>query len=370
MHYRNYFTVILSAILLLAVGHAQEPERVDKDEIIRIDTQLIDVPLAVVSSAGKPVGTLKAGNFLVYEDGKPQQIADFSTSTEPFEVALLLDTSGSARSDLPLIRRAAQAFIDSLRLGDRVAVIGYGTTRDSKQAFATSEVLTGLTDDRMVLRRAVENLQTSNGTPYYDSLVQIAEKVFARPPTDTFRGRRALVALTDGVDSTSGGDYALAKEELERVGLISFFIRLDTRDYFEENLMGDCESATRFSPAQIRRYYRGIAATGNMEKAASFCQLGEFERLAVSKRLYEMADKEIDELAKSSGGKVFPAGDLNEARLAFRSVAEEIGTKYTLGYYSSNEKRDGTFRRIKVELKGLPRGTTVRTREGYTAPSK
>jgi Ca-activated chloride channel family protein len=60
---------------------------------------------------------------------------------------------------------------------------------------------------------------------------------------------------------------------------------------------------------------------------------------------------------------------LSEARNAFKSVAAEIGTKYNLGYYSSNEKRDGTYRKIRVELKGLPAGAVLRAREGYTAPS-
>jgi VWFA-related protein len=107
-----------------------------------------------------------------------------------------------------------------------------------------------------------------------------------------------------------------------------------------------------------------------MERAAGFCQLGDFERLAVSKKLYEIADDEMRSLAKASGGRVFPVADLNEARAAFRSVAGEIGTKYSLGYYSSNEKHDGTYRKISVQLKGVPAGAVVRAREGYKAPSQ
>jgi Ca-activated chloride channel family protein len=74
-------------------------------------------------------------------------------------------------------------------------------------------------------------------------------------------------------------------------------------------------------------------------------------------------------MAKMSGGKVFPVADLSEARTAFTKVAQEIGTKYSLGYYPSNEKRDGTYRKIKVELKGIPAGVSIRAREGYTAPT-
>lgn len=351
------------------VSQASSQDRKPEDEVIRVDTQLVDVPIAVMTANGAPVRGLKATNFTVTEDGKPQEIVDFSTTSEPFEVALLLDTSGSTRNDLQLIQRAAQDFIASLRPGDRVAVVAYKTDRTAASATAVSEVLSPLTGDRAALKRAIDNLTTSNGTPYYDSLIQVAEKVFEKKPAEEFRGRRALVALTDGVDSTSALDFATAKEQFGEAGIISFFIKVDTREFFEEGLLGDCESAIRFSTAQIRRYYRGVQQNKSMEKVSSFCALGDFERLAISKKLYEMADAEMDELARSSGGKVFPVGDLSEARGVFRKVAEEIGTKYTLGYYPTNEKRDGTFRKIKVTVKGVPAGATVRAREGYTAPS-
>ena len=74
-------------------------------------------------------------------------------------------------------------------------------------------------------------------------------------------------------------------------------------------------------------------------------------------------------MAKNSGGKVFPVADLSEARAAFQKVAQDIGTKYSLGYYPLNEKRDGSYRKIKIELKGVPVGAVVRAREGYTAPA-
>ena len=340
----------------------------DKDEVIKVDTQLVEVPVAVVGAGGGAVRGLKQSNFVVYEDGKKQEIADFSTAAEPFEVALLLDTSGSTRNDLALIQRSAQYFIDNLRPGDRVSIISFNTSRDDKTAFAVPELLTGLTDDRKALTAAIQRVHTSNGTPYYDALLQVAEKVFKDPPTEAFRGRRALVALTDAVDSSSIEEFAAAKEELEAKSVISFFIRVDTRDDFESQLTGDCQTAIHFSSAQIRRYYRSISGK-NGERAATFCQLGDFERLAVSKRLYDIADMQMDDLAKTSGGKVFPVGDLTDARAAFKGVADEIGTKYTLGYNPTNEKRDGTYRHIRVEVVNLPKGTTVRARDGYTAPN-
>jgi VWFA-related protein len=366
----RYFLVILGS--LAAVGTSAQtnpnPPRPDS-EVIRVDTELVDVPVEVTDKAGKPILNLKRQNFVVYEDGKLQELTDFSATTAPFEVALLLDTSGSTRSDLELIQRSARLFIDSLRPGDRVSLIAYNTKRDLDRAFAITEVLNELTEDRTTLTAAVAKVSTSNGTPYYDSLLQVATQVFGSDPSEQFRGRRALVALTDGVDSTSSAEFEEASSELRSRGIISYFIQVDTRPFFEENLLGDCASAIRFSQAQIRRYYRSFGRGSNVERTTDFCQLGDFERLAISKRLYELADSEMAALAKASGGKVFPVADLNEARSAFRSVAGEIGTKYSLGYYPSNDKRDGTYRKIKVELKGLPPGSTVRAREGYNAPA-
>lgn len=366
MRARKIFLLLMIFGWISAGSFAQTKQ--DDDEVLRVDTQVVDVPIIVTDKTGKPLLNLKRSNFVIYEDGKLQDIADFAATAAPFEVVLLLDTSGSTRSDLALIQRAAANFIASLRAGDKVSIIAYKSQKKENQTTAVSEVLSNLTDDRNKLKTALEHVKTSNGTPYYDSLMQVVEKVFSGKPQDEFRGRRALVALTDGVDSTSAAGFDEVKEEFEKAGISSYFIQVNTRDFFEENLLGDCETAIRFSQAQIRRYYRQFK-NAKMEKTSNFCDLGEFERLAISKSLYDLANVEMQNLAKTSGGKVFPIADLSDARNAFKAVADEIGTKYSLGYYSSNEKRDGTYRKIKIELKGVPAGAQIRAREGYTAPT-
>lgn len=362
------FLPVLFSGLNAAFGQIERPPSPPKDEgeVIRVDTELVDVPVVVTDKVGKPILNLKKNNFSIYEDGKLQEVEEFAATSAPFEVALLLDTSGSTRADIELIRRSAREFIGSLRPGDRVAIIAFRTDVADGRGTALSEVVTELTDDRDELANALMNVATSNGTPYYDGLIQVSMRVFGRAPTEEFRGRRALVALTDGVDSTSIAQFDEAREMFESAGIVNYFIKVDTRTFFEENLLGDCQSAIRFSQAQIRRYYAGFSKSADMEKAADFCGLGDFERLAVSKRLYEIADEEMNLLAKTSGGRVFPIGDLNDARAAFKLVADEIGTKYSLGYYSTNNQKGG-YRAIRVELKGLPPGTLVRAREGYKA---
>ncbi len=367
MRFKKFFLLLVFSMTVSAALYAQDKKNED-DEILRIDTQLVDVPFVVTDKSGKPLLNLKQSNFVLYEDGRQQEIADFAATSAPFEVALLLDTSGSARSDLELIKRAAENFIGSLRAGDRVSIVAFRSDRVDNKSIAVSEVLTTLTNDRNKLKDVLARVKTSNGTPYYDGLLQVTEKIFSDKPKDEFRGRRALVALTDGVDSTSVAEFAEAREQFAQAGIVSYFIQVDTRDFFEDNLLGDCEGAMRFSQAQIRRYYRMFNAKANIEKVSAFCQLGDFERLAISKKLYEIADFQMNDLAKLSGGRVFPAADLSDARTAFTKVAQEIGTKYSLGYYSANEKRDGSYRKIKVELKGVPVGSTIRAREGYTAP--
>src|SRR5688500_6140807 len=171
------FVLLLICLSGFIVNLSAQTEEKD-DDVIRIETQLVDVPIVVTDKSGKPILNLKQSNFIIYEDGKPQQIAEFAATSAPFEVALLLDTSGSTRGDLALIQRAAANFVASLRPGDRVSVISYRTERDETQAFAVSEVLSPLTDDREKLKNVIDAVKTSNGTPYYDSLLQVVEKVF------------------------------------------------------------------------------------------------------------------------------------------------------------------------------------------------
>jgi VWFA-related protein len=105
-----FFLWLILSLVTSAPLYAQDKKNED-DEVLRIDTQLVDVPIVVTDKNGKPLLNLKQSNFIVYEDGKTQEISNFSTTSAPFEVALLLDTSGSARGDLELIQRAATHFI-------------------------------------------------------------------------------------------------------------------------------------------------------------------------------------------------------------------------------------------------------------------
>ena len=345
-------------------------EEVDEGDVVRVETQLVSVPAVVTNNAGRPVTGLRAENFLVFENDQQQKIANFATTEAPFEIALLLDTSGSTRVDVGLIRQAANAFIDGMRPGDRVAIVGFNTTKQGQTVGAKVEVLAKLTDDRKLLRAAIANLGSSNGTPFYDALARIADDIFHEPPREEVRGRRAVVALTDGVDSTSDSDFQTVRSKLSRAGVASYFIQVNTEDFVEDRLLKDCQDDGRLtlSAKQLERYRQVFFPRARPEDYVDFCELGQFERLSISRDLYNLARREMDELAKASGGRNFLAASLQDTRAAFARVANEIGTQYSLGYYPSNKARDGKFRTIRVEVQGAPEKAQVRTREGYYAP--
>lgn len=355
-------------------GEARKPpttsaEEVGEDDVVRIETDLVTVPVVVRDRAGRPIASLRQENFQIYEDGQPQRIANFATTDAPFEVALLLDTSGSTRADLELIRRAARSFIAALRPFDRVAVLAFKTDPDDPSALAKVEIKTALTNDRARLQEAIEDLSTSNGTPFYDSLLNVAQKVFADPPREEVRGRRALVALTDGVDSTSEADFARARAALLQKGIICYFIEINTEEFVEDRLLRDCadDGTLQLSRTQLQRYRQLFVPRADEDAYADFCRLGPFQRMQISRTLYELARREMQELARVTGGQTFPVAELRDAQRAFAQVANEIGKQYSLGYYPTNKTRDGRFRTIRVEVKGVS-GAQVSAREGYYAP--
>ena len=347
-------------------------DEVDEGDVVRVDTQLVSVPAVVTDNAGHPLGNLRQDNFQLFEDGKPQTITNFGTTQTPFEIALLLDTSGSTSNDVALIKQAAKSFIESLRPGDRVGIVSFNTLPEGTNKIAAVEVLTKLTNDRDALESAINNLGSSNGTPYYDALDRVATDIFAEPPREEVRGRRALVALTDGVDSASESDFGVVRAKLTKTGIACYFIQINTEDFVEDRLMRDCQDDGRLalSQKQLARYKQIFVKGAKSEDFTNFCQMGPFERMSISQSLYNLARTEMNELAKSSGGRSLVAATLGDARAAFARVAADIGTLYSIGYYPTNKLRDGKFRAIHLEIRGVKEKTQVRSRDGYYAPKQ
>src|SRR6185437_9248957 len=241
-------------------------DEVDEGDVVRVETQLVSVPAVVTNKTGRPLTGLRAENFLLFENGQQQKITNFATTEAPFEIALLLDTSGSTRVDVGLIREAANAFIDALRPGDRVAIVAFNTARQGQSLAAKVEVLSQLTGDRKLLRAAI-------------------------------------VDLPDGVDSTSDTDFQTARAKLSRAGVASYFIQVNTEDFVEDRLMKDCQDDGRLtlSAKQLERYRRVYFPGARPDDFTDFCQMGQFEKMQISRDIYNLARREMNEIAKASG---------------------------------------------------------------------
>jgi len=160
-----------------------------KDETIRLDATLVNLPLLVSDRSGRFIPQLSKRDFEIYEDGVKQEIAFFGNEEVPFNVALLLDVSPSVSNSLDDIHEAAIAFVRQMRPEDRIMIVAF----DRNVRF-----LTDFTNDRYVLERAIENTRTGNGTSVYEAVYDTVANRLRH-----VQGRKALILLSDGEDTTS-----------------------------------------------------------------------------------------------------------------------------------------------------------------------
>jgi Mg-chelatase subunit ChlD len=233
----SLIAIILIASLSLipgAVAHTGQKDRSEqkkgeqRDESIKIDTNLVTVPVIASDRNDVYAPDLRQDEFTLFEDGVQQEIVFFATVKEPFHVALMLDTSASAQEKLGQIQNSANAFINQLQPADRVKIISFDDT---------VRELSGFTSDRSELRRAIDGARPGEGTKLYDA-VKLALNNLAR-----VKGRKAIVLFTDGVDWRSDSTrYEDNLQAIEESGVIVYPIRYDTRPETEEMLRNQREA--------------------------------------------------------------------------------------------------------------------------------
>ena len=339
------FGKLLSLCLVLFASSATtsaqkqnpQPTPPPDDEVLRVETTLVTLPVTVSDRHGKLIRDLKQKQFRIYENGVEQEIAYFEPPAEPdnsspspaqpnFTLALLLDVSDSTALKLEQIQRAALAFVNLLRPGDRVMVISF-----DKRV----HLLTDATTDRDAVHNAVAHTRTGGGTSLYDALL------FAIRRLDSTVGRKAIVLLTDGVDTSTGGPTADdAVRAAQASDAVIYPIQYDT--------FGD------FSDTTSRDTY----GAGEFGKVAHVTKNGE-----PASEAYKRATLYLRLLADKTGGHFQYTDSLKNLSRSFEELASKLREQYTLGYYPKNKAADGTPRQIKVEVEG-PK-VTVRTRKSY-----
>src|SRR3989442_664715 len=183
----EYWLLILTLTLQFA-AQAQDQQSRDQDEPVRLKTDLVTVTASVTGASA--IKSLKADDFVIYEDGVRQRIAHFAATEEPFTLLLLLDISGSTRDEIALIKRAARNFLGELRFDDRVGVIVF-----SREI----EMIAEFTDPRARVATAIDGIATTGGeeghkftsntgTSFYDALFLAVEE----SPLKKVEGRKAI----------------------------------------------------------------------------------------------------------------------------------------------------------------------------------
>lgn len=353
-----FFTLSICACQSQTVAQEQQAQQGKKEEqtpTIRVDTDLVSIDVSVTDRSGnRSASGLRAEDFNVFEDGVRQKITNFSTTDVPFKVVLLIDTSGSTRNEITVMRQAARRFLDELRPQDQIAVIQFNRE---------VELIQDLTTDRLKIENALNLLKPGSGTTFYDALTLTIDEVLKK-----IDGRKAVIALTDGVDSYGHHTFDQVLPSLEKAGASLYFLELDTEAFTEAGIMRDCNDNRHFefSRKQLRKYYKEGIEGASEADYEDHCSLAKLERMTINRRLYQIARQEMREMASKTGGRIYPVKEVIQLEPAYSQIAAELRTQYSIGYYPINEKHDGKWRSLRVEIKRS--GLVANSKPGYRAP--
>lgn len=325
-------TLLLFVLFISSHTFAQQPQptppeqpAVADDEVIRVDTTLITVPVSVMDRQGRFIPDLQQSDFQLYEEGVEQQIAFFETADKPFTVALVLDMSESTKFKLKEIQDAANGFLAQLRPADRVMIVAF-----DKGVYVLAEA----TSDRSVLTQAIGRARTGGGTSLYQAIDVVMGERLNRIP-----GRKAIVLFTDGVDTAStGSTYLSTLRTAEELDALAYVIQYETYD----DVVGS-QSGHGASDQDAR----GILVTA------------KGERLDVA---YKRANLYLNLLADKTGGRFFYAASPKSLSESFAGIAKELREQYSLGFYPQT-RAPGKSRKLKVRVNRL--NVAVRARKSY-----
>jgi Ca-activated chloride channel homolog len=313
----------------------QAEEEVNEDEVVRINASEVLLPVTVRDASGALVTNLGRRDFKVYEDGREQPLSDISLRQVPVDVALLVDASSSVAESFEDFRRAAEEFAGRVGTDDRFCLVKF----DDRV-----ELLLDWSKSRLQLRRALARLTTGVFTRFNDALLLSAREQFL--PGER---RRALVFLSDGIDSNRGSataeaaQRALLETQVTVYGIANTEIERSRKRAELDNLLNGNDASVRFNQLRI----------GDLQE---------------SLRVIDLSERNLEALTRSTGGRLYRPQSFNSLGRVYTEIADELRHQYALYYTPTNPARDGRFRRVRVEVAG--RGYEVSTRVGYYAPRR
>jgi VWFA-related protein len=302
---------------------------VDDNEIIKVETNLVTMPVSVLDRDGRFISGLQQRDFKVFENGIEQKLEYFQSVEKPFTVIILIDVSPSTQYKIDEIQDAAIAFVDQLRRDDRVAVISFDEHVN---------LLAAPTNNRNVLRNAIMQAQFGDGTSLYEAVDSVVNQYLKR-----IEGRKAVVLFTDGVDTTSRrASYQSTIADVEEVDALFYTIRYDTAADMNGGYGGG--GGRRRGGGGVGDIVGIILGGGGGGRRRGGWGGGS------SSQEYETGRKYLQALAQNSGGRSFEAPTISNLDAAFSGIAEELRRQYSLGYYPENVGQAGERRRISVRV--------------------
>lgn len=304
------------------------------DDPVRVESTIVRVNVGVVDQRGRPITSLGRTNFSVFEDGVKQDISRFETSSAPFSVVMLLDMSGSTRSFRQNIQLSAARFLDALAPNDRVAIIEF---------YSKVNLLNDFTTDRRIAAHSISVANGTGDTNLYKALSLALEKLAKEG-----NRRKAIVVLTDGVDTDAQDADRKLLENLPDEQ-IPTALKPETSETLNRILNRSDAHGVTIYPLAL--------PTGDPARLADPTprQIAMFK--AARTRLQLVADR--------TGGTLNTINRLEEMGRLYAEVAGDLRTLYTIEYQPSNDKRDGKWRAIKVEVSEPD--LISRSRQGYFA---
>lgn len=286
----------------------------NEEDTIKIDTNLVTIPVSVFDRNGLYVSELGKENFKIFEDGKEQQIEFFATTDLPVTVALVIDTSPSTEFKIDEIQTAAIAFVDQLNPADKVLVIEFD---------GNYRILTEATTDRQRIYKAIRKADFGYGTSLYDTVEYTLSKAMR-----AVQGRKAVVLFTDGVDTTS------------------------TRSNYDRSIDVAEESDAIVFPIFYNTFFDQRARIGNVQT------------IPTTRGQHAVGKQYLKDLADYTGGRLFDAAATGAGLTrTFESIAEELRRQYTIGYIPENLGTPGQRKVLKVRV-NRP-NLVVRARDSY-----
>jgi len=314
-------------LLLLGLfsGQPQESSQTQQDEGFRIGVAVNQVFLSVNarSVAGGFVSGLIQEDLQVYENGVKQEILNFYSEGVPVNVVLLIDISGSTREAQGEIQRAALGFASSLSDEDRVAII---TFNDAPR------LILNWTNDIEKVELALGSIYAKGSTVFNDALYVTFDDLLAK-----VEGKKAVIALTDGIDTNS---------MVEPEDTMNLAVRSEAMVYVV---------------SKLEEYWAGAIAA-----RMAFQARGQLVPRVLKDPFILSAKRFLERLAQQTGGTVLDTKAFSSLSDVYRQVAEELKNQYYISYIPSNILKDGKWRDIEVRARRS--GVVVSTRPGYYAP--